>query len=149
MQAKLLRNILITLLFFLGLGAIGGGLVLIISPNGTLMGMPLSILSYTPFRSFLLSRIILFSILGIAPLLLTIAHIKKLASELAELFNLFKAPHWAWSYTIYIAFALIIWIQIQMLLLNSVSWLHTFYVFLATTILFAALLPLLRNQYKK
>jgi len=149
MQAKLLRNILITLLFFLGLGAIGGGQVLIISPNGTLMGMPLSILSYTPFRSFLLSGIILFSILGIAPLLLTIAHIKKLASELAELFNFFKDPHWAWSYTIYIAFALIIWIQIQMLLLNSVSWLHTFYVFLAITILFAALLPLLRNQYKK
>jgi hypothetical protein len=32
------------LLAFLGLGAIGGGAVLIISPTGALLGMPLSIL---------------------------------------------------------------------------------------------------------
>ena len=46
-------NILISLLLFLGLGAIGGGGALIISPSGKLLGgLPLSILANSPFSDF-------------------------------------------------------------------------------------------------
>ncbi len=57
--------------------------------------------------------------------------------------------HWALTYCIYIAFGLIIWIQIEMTFLRAVNWLHTLYMFLAIAILFVALLPQVRNLYKK
>ncbi len=149
MTIKATRNILLFLLAFLGLGAIGGGGVLIISPTGALIGMPLSVLDQSPFHSFLIPGIILFTLLGLAPALLIFALLKKPESKLAENVNFFKDMHWSWAYTIYVAFALIIWIQLQMMFLHAVHWLHTFYMFFAVAIIFVALLPQVRNLYKK
>jgi hypothetical protein len=140
MKSNGTRNLLITLLAFLGLGAIGGGAVLIVSPSGKLMGMPLFILNPSPFSDFLIPGIILFLVPGVIPLLLILALLNKPTSKLAEHFNYYADMHWAWTYTIYIAFVLIFWIQIEMVLLSAVSWLHTFYI---------ALLPQVRNNHKK
>lgn len=67
MGSKSARNILIALLAFLGLGAIGGGGVLIISPDGTLIGMPLSMLNNSPFESFLFRELFCFLFLALHP----------------------------------------------------------------------------------
>ena len=149
MKSNASGNLLITLLAFLGLGAIGGGALLIISPSGKLMGMPLSMLNPSPFMNFLIPGIILFLVLGIIPVLLAIALLKKPVSKLAERFNYCKDMHWSWTYSIYIAFVLIFWIQVEMVLLNAVSWLHTFYMLLAVVIIFVTLLPQVRNLYRK
>ncbi len=149
MNIKITRGILLILLGFLGLGAMGGGSALIISPSGELLGMPLSMLEESPFNSFFVPGIILFSVLGLIPLWLIIALLKKPESKLAENINFFKDMHWAWTYSIYIAFVLIFWIQIQMVFLSTVYWLHTFYMFFAVVIIFVALLPQVRNLYKK
>ncbi|MEO6547307.1 MAG: hypothetical protein ABIN94_04885 [Ferruginibacter sp.] len=149
MQSKATRNVLIGLLLFLGFGAIFGGAVLIISPSGKLIGMPLSLLTPSPFHDFLIPGIILFLVLGISPVLLVVGLVKKPTSKLAEQFNFFDDLHWVWTYTIYIALILIFWIQIEMVLLSAVSWLHTFYMLLAAVIIFVALLPQVRNLYKK
>ena len=149
MKPKSIRNILVFLLAFLGLGAIGGGGVLLISPSGKLIGMPVSMLDKSPFSSFLLPALILFFVLGLAPIAVTFALLKKPASKFAEQFNFFSDMHWSWSYTIYIAFALIGWIQVEMIYLQAVHWLHTFYMFLAVAIIFTALLPQVRDLYKK
>ena len=143
------RNILIFLLGFLGLGAVGGGGVLIYSPSGELMGMPLTIIQSSPFSSFLIPGFILFVVLGILPLILIYALIKKPKWRFAEFFNFFNDMHWSWSFSIYVAIALITWIQIEMFYLQSVHWSHTFYMFLAVAILFIALLPQVRSLYKK
>ncbi len=142
------RNLLIFLLAFLGLGAIFGGTVLIISPSGRLFGMPLSMLKNSPFNNFLLPGIILITILGIFPAVLSVVLVKKPANKLAELFNFYKDMYWGWTYSIYAAFALIIWIQSEMTFLHAVHWLHSVYMFLAIAILFVALLPQVRNHYK-
>lgn len=149
MASKSTRNFLIGLLAFLGLGAIGGGGVLIISPSGKLIGMPLSMLSHSPFTNFLIPGIILFFVLGLFPMVIAIALINKPESEFAEHINFFSDMDWTWTMSIYIAFILIFWIQIEMVLLSAVSWLHTFYMFLAVIIIFVALLPQVRNLYKK
>lgn len=65
MRIKTTRNTLLFLLSFLGLGAIFGGGVLIISPSGKMFGMPLSMLDNSPFNNFLIPGIILFSLLGL------------------------------------------------------------------------------------
>ncbi len=109
-----MRNILLLLLAFLGLGAFFGGGALIISPSGKLLGMPLSMLDNSPFNNFLLPGIILFTVLGVAPIGVTVALIKKTEYKFAELFNFYKDMYWAWTYCIYIAFSLIIWLKFEM-----------------------------------
>ena len=146
---KTARNILLLLLMLLGLGAVYGGGTLMISPSGELLGMPLSMLDPSPFNNFLIPGIILFTFLGIVPIGVTYALIKKPGCKFAELFNGYKDFYWAWTYTVYIGFALIIWIQIEMVFINSVHWSHTLYMLWALIIIFLALLPQVRSLYIK
>jgi len=143
------RNTLLFLLAFLGIGAIGGGGALIVSPSGQLLRMPLSMLEKSPFSSFLIPGIILFLVFGIAPCILIFSLLRKTGNKFAERLNFFRDMHWSWSYSIYVGFSLIIWIQLQMVFLGGVHWLHTFYMFYAVAIIFVALLPQVRNLYKK
>jgi hypothetical protein len=143
-----MKNLLIFLLAFLGLGAVFGGGVLIISPAGKLFSMPLSMLQNSPFNSFLVPGIILFLVLGVVPMFLVFALLKKPDNKWAEQLNFFYDMHWSWTFTIYVAFALIGWIQIEMLFLGGAHWLQTFYMFLAVVIIFIALLPQVRGLYK-
>ena len=150
MTTTTVRNIYISLLAFLGLSAIGGGGALIISPTGKLLGgLPLSILERSPFNDFLVPGIILFVVLGIIPSLLVFALLKKPSSLFAERFNSFKDMHWAWTFSIYVAFALIIWIQIETIYIQGVGWLQTFYILYAIPLILVALLPQVRYLYKK
>lgn len=143
------RNALLTRLALLGVGALGGGGMLVVSPSGEWMGMPLSMLARSPFQDFLVPGLVLFTVLGLAPCLLVVALLKKPVSPFAEQLNLCSDMHWAWTGSIYVAFALIIWIQLEMVFLNAVSWLHTVYMFWALLILLVALLPAVRVLYKK
>jgi magnesium-transporting ATPase (P-type) len=150
MKSKTAGNIHIFLLAFLGISAIGGGGTLIISPSGKLLGgMPLSLLKNSPFKDFFYPGLILFLVLGILPCLLVFYLLKKPENMLVESLNFFKDMYWAWSFSIYVAFALIIWLQVEMFFIQRVNWLHNFYMILAIAILFVALLPQVRNHYKK
>ena len=68
MQFTTAKNILISLLLFLGINALRGALI--ISPSGKLSGrMPVSILEHAPFTNFMLPGMILFLALGVLPIL--------------------------------------------------------------------------------
>ena len=150
MKIKNIRNLFLILLGFLSIGAIGGGVALLISPSGELIGIPVNEFKNLPFNSFLIPGIILFTVLGVIPVLLIIALINKPKSRLAEQFNIFSDMHWSWTYSIYLAFALIGWIHIQLIFLHGeVHWLHTFYMFYAIVIIIVALLPGTRDLYRK
>jgi len=58
----------IVLEVLLGMGALGGGLVLIVAPRGEIMPLPLSALAGSPFETYLGPGLILFAVLGIGPL---------------------------------------------------------------------------------
>jgi len=143
------RNFLIFILAFLGLGAVGGGGVLIFSPSGEMMGMPLSAIDGSPFTSFLIPGILLFSLLGIFPLLTIYALIKKPSWRWGGYLNFFPDMHWAWSFSIYTGFTLIVWIQTEMICMKRVHWSHTVYMCLAIVLLFVTILPQVRSLYKK
>ncbi len=150
MTQKTARKIHLSFLVFLGLSAIGGGGALIISPSGKLLGgLPISILKNSPFNDFLIPGFILFLVLGISPVLIVLALIKKPISIVAERFNLFSDMHWAWTFSIYIAFALIIWIQVETIFIQGVGWLQTFYMLYAIPMIIVGLLPQTRKFYKK
>lgn len=140
---------LLWLLGLLGLGALGGGGLLAVAPSGRLLGMPVAMLAGSPFADFLVPGIVLFTVLGVVPCLLVVALLRQPPSRLAELLNFCGDMHWAWTGSIYVAFALILWIQLEMVFLNAVSWLQTLYIVWALAILFVALLPSVRRFYKK
>lgn len=53
---------------FLGVGAIGGGLALMAGPHGEVLPLPVAALAGSPFVDYFLPGAILFTILGIGPL---------------------------------------------------------------------------------
>ena len=52
----------------LSIGALGGGLVLMIAPRDEIMPLPLSALAGSPFDTYLVPGLILFGVLGLGPL---------------------------------------------------------------------------------
>jgi hypothetical protein len=53
---------------FLSIGALAGGLALMIAPRGEIMPLPLSALAGSPFDTYFVPGVILFSVLGLGPL---------------------------------------------------------------------------------
>jgi len=80
MMDNLIRIVVIILLFFLSLNAIGGSLFLIADPSGKLIQIPLELLNGTPFNNYLIPGIILLVSIGIFSLATAIATIKKTKS---------------------------------------------------------------------
>src|ERR1700680_3165679 len=64
-----LARLAVVLEIFLGLGALFGGGALVLAPDGHLLGMPTKLLAGSPFTTFLVPGIILFTLVGLAPLL--------------------------------------------------------------------------------
>lgn len=52
----------------LSIGALAGGLILMIAPRGEIMPLPLSALAGSPFDTYFVPGLILFGVLGIGPL---------------------------------------------------------------------------------
>ena len=62
------RRSLGILQLFIALGALGGGWGLITAPDGSNLGMPLSMLEHSPFPDFLIPGWILLTVLGLGNL---------------------------------------------------------------------------------
>jgi hypothetical protein len=59
----------IALEVLLGVGAIAGGLALILGPRGEIIPLPVSALAGSPFQTYLGPGLILFTVLGLGPLI--------------------------------------------------------------------------------
>jgi hypothetical protein len=147
-QSDFCKNFLILLLGFLSIGAFFGGIALLIHPDGSFLQMPGELLANSPFKSFLIPGIILLITFGILPAFVIYGLIKKPENRFFDRLNLIYDYHFAWTFSVYIGIALIIWINIQTLILNSVGILHTIYSSLGILIVCIALLPQTRNHYK-
>ncbi|MDZ5781930.1 hypothetical protein [Marinococcus luteus] len=138
------------LIFFhllLGSGALAGGGLLIISPDGSMFSMPLEILRNTPFNSFLIPGIILLTCLGILPLVTAVFLASEKPFKILGKLSLYKEAHGAWNSSLYIGFILIVWITVQMYLIKEVVFLHIFYILLGLLIQLITLLPSVKNHY--
>jgi hypothetical protein len=147
-QNHFYKNLLIFLLGFLSLGAFYGSIILIISPDGSMFGMPSDLLNNSPFKDFLIPGIILLATFGIFPVYTIYALLKKPDHKFSNRFNLLYDYHFAWTFAVYIGIAQIIWINIQTLILNAVDIIHTIYAGLGILIVCIALLPQTRKHYK-
>lgn len=139
--------LLIVLHIFLGIGALFGGCTLILSPDGSLLQIPLKLLDHSPFNNFLFPGLILFVVLGVVPLITAIFLISEKPLKVAEKLSIYKATHWSWNSSLYIGFILIIWITVQIYMIQGIAFIHVFYIFLGLLIQSVTLLPSVKEYY--
>jgi len=140
---------LVCLIMFLqAISGIAGGLALIIRPDGSILKMPLSSLSGSPFHDFLIPGLSLFFLLGIIPALTTWGLFSKPKSRWFGFFNIYTRRHWAWSYSIYTGIMLIFWIDIEVMVVGYGSLLQAVFGLLGLIIIVFSLLPRVMKHYK-
>jgi hypothetical protein len=110
---------LMFLLLLLGTNAIYGGYILIVDPSGSQLQLPSGWLELTPFPNYLVPGLILFTVLGVFPLVVTILlYFKPDWSAMHELERL-THEHWSWLASLTVGLALIIWITVQFLMFGA------------------------------
>jgi hypothetical protein len=97
----------------LGLGAVGGGLALVLEPSGSILGMPLEMLRRTPFSTYLVPGIVLLVCIGLG----------NLAGSVASFTRLRNAGKTAMALGLF----LVAWIMLQVHWFAGFHWLHALY----------------------
>ena len=98
---------------FIGLGAVGGGLGLILEPSGANLGIPLEALKNSPFSTYLVPGIVLLMVNGLGSLVGVAASFTRYryAGETAMALGVF----------------LVAWIILQVYWIEAFHWLHALY----------------------
>jgi hypothetical protein len=112
-RTRISRRFLGFLQLFIAIGAIGGGMGFIFTPDGSALKVPLDMLANTPFKDFLIPGIVLFTVNGVGNLIAGILTWKKnrLYPLAAILLGLFMLG----------------WIIVQVYWFKDIHWLHTLY----------------------
>jgi hypothetical protein len=140
--------ILIIVMAFEALGAIFGGVSLMNDPSGESIRLPITLLEGTVFNSFIIPGIILFLFLGFFPLFLIFPLIFKPNWPIINTLNIYKGYHWAWTYSLYTSLMLIIWINVQMMILGTGSVIQGSFGLLGVFILILTLSPGVKRYYR-
>lgn len=103
---------------FLGMGALAGGLPMILTPDGSSSGLSTEVLQNSPFTNFLIPGIILLVLHGLGNLVASYYSLKfkKVAAYLGTI----------------LGGALIIWMLVQLYYLGYNSWLQPLYLTMGT-----------------
>jgi menaquinone-dependent protoporphyrinogen oxidase len=113
-----------------GVSALFGGVVLTARPDGSILGMPLSLLEHSPFHDFLIPGLVLLLVLGVGNTWAAWLHLRR--RDYAAFGSLLGGG------------ALTLWIIVQMILLRSVHPLQITYLLLGLAILAESLRQLRR-----
>lgn len=105
-----LKYIALLLLLLNGIGAFIGGIPMILHPDGSANGIPVSYLEHSPFNDYLIPGIVLVIANGVFSILVSVG-------------LLLNVRHHAW-WVIGQGIVLTGWIEIQMIMLREVNFLH-------------------------
>ncbi len=147
-RSDLAHVLLIVLVALLSLGALAGGLGLVLSPEGSSMSPPISVLETTPFSSFLIPGLLLFIILGIWPLITVYGLITKSTLFGRSSIKPYEDCHWSWTFAYGTGIVLILWIDVQLMLGVGFHILHFSYILLGLLILILVHLPGVKSRYR-
>ncbi len=113
--------IIMSLLVLLGVTAIGGGIMLMLDPSGSLLQADISLLHAVPVDDFFFPGLILFSVFGLLPLIVVYGIWKQPDWRFFEKINLNKGYHWSRSWTRIIAVLLLLWVGLEFLMWGMAS----------------------------
>ena len=98
---------------FIGLGALGGGFMLVRDPSGSALELPMSLLEGSPFPNFLIPGMFLLAVNGVGSMI---------GAGLS-----FTRKRYAQEIAIVLGAILVAWIVIQVVIISSFHWLHVLY----------------------
>jgi hypothetical protein len=134
-------------LTFLSLSAVFGGVVLVGSPSGAWLHIPLSVLQYSPFSDFLIPGLILGLVFGVGSLATVLALWWRPTWPPAGALTRLTGEHWAWSAAVALGIGQIIWIVTETLMLRGASWLGLIFGSLGVLIVVLAFQPGVRRHF--
>jgi len=103
----------------------GGGIPFLLRPDGSIYGMPLSLLEHSPFATFLIPGLLLVFVIGLGTTIAGALVLRRTA----------RANVWAFAAGV----ALLTWIVVEMVLLRAAHWLQLGYLGMALVIMAVAL----------
>src|SRR6056297_1677577 len=139
--------ILWVLIGFQTLLGLAGGLVMVFDPTGKTLRIPGIFLLGSPFEDYLIPGLFLLSFLGIFPAF-TLLGLLGYNWKGPSLLNLYRNIHWGWTYSLYVAIILIIWMDIQVFFIGYWHVIQTFNALMGVLILIVTLLPPVVNYYR-
>ncbi|MDN3686996.1 hypothetical protein [Cyclobacterium jeungdonense] len=139
--------LLFVLHLFLGIGAVYGGGMLLIKPDGSGLGMDTEWLSHSPFNTYLIPAFILFTLIGLFPLLTFVGLLTKPDWKWANTLNLYANRHWAWTFSLYSGIIVITWITVQ-LIMTQYFWLQSIMIFTGLFIIIFTLTPAVMKNFE-
>jgi len=138
-----MRYVLIVLIGFVGISACFSGPLLIADPSGELIQFPEGTLNDTPFSSFLIPGIMLTTIIGLYPVLVTLWLLfpKMLPFSI-------KGPlQTRWYAAMSVGIAIMIFIIVQLLLIPAKMFLQVIYLLVGILICVICMYPAIRKYY--
>jgi len=141
--------ILIVAMIFQAISGLLGGCLFVYDPSGEFMQMPLSMLKDTKFPNYLVPGLTLLLLLGIFPSFVAIRLIKKSGWKWANKLNIYKDQKWAWTYSLFVSIMLIIWIDVQIMLIGYGAPIQIVYAFVGVFLLIMTLMPCVKKYYTK
>ena len=149
MIKRIIRIKLIAAIAILAITGIYGGVALILDKSGANLKLSTNLLESTIFNSYLVPGIILLILLGFFPTITAFGLITRKKSRVANKINIYKKRHWAWTYSLYCGIMLVLWIDIQVMMIGGGYILQSIYAILGVLIIVLALMPSVMKYYKK
>jgi hypothetical protein len=135
------------LVAFQAVSGITGGLFMLVDPTGQSLNIPGIFLMGTPFETFFVPGLLLLVFLGIFPTI-SLLGLLRIKWRWPQVLNIYSHIHWGWTYTLYAAIVLILWMDIQVYIIGYWHFIQTFNALTGVVILVITLMPQVVNYYR-
>jgi hypothetical protein len=139
---------LVLLHALLGISGIAGGIMLILRPDGSLLGMQRGWLDKSLFHDYLIPGILLFALNGMLPLFVLLGLVFKPGWNWANRCNIYKNMHWAWTYSLFTGIIAIMWITAQQIM-TQYFWIQPVISLIGLQIIICTMWPFVMHLFNK
>lgn len=136
------------LLLFLSIGAWYGAISMLMSTDGSALGMSSEMLANSPFRTYLIPALLLLVFFGILPAIAAWGWWCKGCFPQLEKLNIYREFRWPFFFALVCGFGQIVWIAAQQIMLGYAG-IQTIYTALGIAICVTALLPYSLSEMRK
>jgi hypothetical protein len=143
-----LATALIGVLIFLGVSGLFGGVAFIAAPDGSILHAPKAWLDNIPFSDFLIPGLLLFFVVGVLPLCVAVALLRRPTWQGLQRVMPFNDQYWAWTATGIAGFGIIIFEIVEAAYIGLGSVLQYLYFFVGVVIVILALSGPVREYYQ-
>jgi hypothetical protein len=138
--------VLISVLFFLGITALGGGMAMVFGLGGGEVAIPSEWLEGIPLvQSWLVPGLVLGIGFGIGSLMTGVGMMRRMRWGRLAFLERWTGCHWSWAVAMIIGFAHMVWIGLELAYLPELSWLQPLYGAVAVALFTLPWLPSVRR----